>query len=209
MLWPRLAEWHELLNSPGIFITPVLWLAAVFSSVSPANRGSLPDHLLLYINTVTFKRESVLLHLSLLVLSPSGRRGVQVAPLEWVSRGGAVRRGCWAVTQQWEEFSTPRTAASAHWVGMGLAKRCYSYCCYRMLILPFEPSVYIGCLTQYSILLHKYAITTVKSTTGPILQCCSFPITPKILLQLLVRVRLSLGSLDGVSGSYSPSYGYV
>lgn len=66
--------------------------------------------------------------------------------------------------------------------------------------------MYIGCLAQCSIFLHKYGITTVKSATGPILQFCSFHVTPKVLLQLLVGIMLSLGSLEGVSGDYSHGY---
>lgn len=76
-------------------------------------------------------------------------------------------------------------------------------------ILPLEAWVYTGCLTQYSVLLHTYGVTRVRWTTGPILQGCSFPVTLKLLLQLLVGILLALGSLECVRGDYSPHYGYV
>lgn len=76
-------------------------------------------------------------------------------------------------------------------------------------ILPLEAWVYIGCLTQYSVLLHKYGITTVRWITGPILQCCSFCVSLKLMLQLLVGILMALGILECASGDYSPCYGYA
>lgn len=94
------------------------------------------------INTVKFKGESVVLDLSLLALSPSRRRGVQFCQVAlWNGSAEEVLRGVGLSPDPAVrgEFSAPWTGALAHWVGMGLAERCDSYCCHRMLILPLEP----------------------------------------------------------------------
>lgn len=76
-------------------------------------------------------------------------------------------------------------------------------------ILPLEAWVYTGCLTQYRLSLHTYGVTTVRWITGAVLQCCSFHVILKLLLQLLVGILLALGSLECASGDCSPHYGYA